>query len=76
MATHACNPSTREVEARVQGHRLLNSEFKGSWRYMKPCLASKQEMLRDFVCLGYFFGGEGKVEEGMFVCSFVFVLFC
>lgn len=36
-AAHACIPSTREVEERVQSHPHLHSKFKASLGYVRLC---------------------------------------
>lgn len=37
IVAHACIPSTREVEERVQSHPHLHSKFKASLGYVRLC---------------------------------------
>lgn len=46
VVTHACNPSTREVEvgeSGVQGHPLLRSELQATLDYAEPRFLSNTE---------------------------------
>lgn len=42
MVDHTCNPSTQELQARIQGQSKLHRESEANLGYMRPCMETFQ----------------------------------